>query len=327
METIKLGIIGTNFVSDWMCDSVEISDGIINHAVYSRTEEKGKEFAEKHNIKNVFTDLEEFLNSDIDAVYIASPNFLHFEQTLKAIKAGKHVLLEKPAAHNEKEFDILLQAASENNLVLLEAMRPAHDPAIEEVRVSMSEIGTVRRAVFDFCQYSSRYDKFKKGEVLNAFNPEMGNAAVMDIGVYALNCALNLFGEPRSVYSKSTILHNGMEGMGSVFLDYESMQVEVVYSKITNSCTPSVIIGEDGYISIDKISLFESVRLKKRGEEEKVLVTKREENNMIYEISDFVKCVNDEMSPDRHNNLTKLTLNVIDQIRNQNNIVFPHEIK
>ena len=65
---IKLGIIGSNFVSDWMCESVDVSEGIVNYAVYSRTAEKGTEFAQKHRIPNIFTDMEEFLSSAIDAV-------------------------------------------------------------------------------------------------------------------------------------------------------------------------------------------------------------------------------------------------------------------
>ena len=327
MKEIRLGIIGTNFVSDWLCESVRLTEGIRNHAVYSRTEEKGTEFAEKHDIQNVYTNLEQFFSSDIDAVYIASPNFLHFEQAINAMLHGKHVLLEKPAAHNEYEFDLLLKTAEENNVILLEAMRPMHDPAIEIIRKGMGQIGKIRRAVFDFCQYSSRYDKFKAGEILNAFNPEMGNAALMDIGVYAMNCAVNLFGEPESLYSKSVILHNGMEGMGSVILDYSDRQVEVVYSKITDSVTPSVIIGEEGYLTIKKVSTLESAELKLRNEESIELITERPENNMIYEVSDFVKCINGSITPEKYNNITKTTLRLMDEVRRQNGIVFPKEIK
>ena len=96
MEDLKLGIIGTNFVSDWLCDAVKETDGIENSAVYSRTHEKGSEFAAKHGIGCVYTDMDEFLCSDIDAVYIAAPNKFHYGYAMKAVNAGKHVLLEKP---------------------------------------------------------------------------------------------------------------------------------------------------------------------------------------------------------------------------------------
>ena len=96
MNPIKLGIIGSNFVTDWLCESVQKTEGIILHAMYSRTEERGREFAGKYGIASVFTDLDAFLSSDIDAVYIASPNFLHAYQAIKAMEKGKHVLVEKP---------------------------------------------------------------------------------------------------------------------------------------------------------------------------------------------------------------------------------------
>jgi len=324
-KEIKLGIIGSNFVSDWLCESVEVSESIVSHAIYSRTSEKGNEFAAKHNIPNVYTDLEKFLSSDIDAVYIASPNFLHYEQSMAAIVHKKHVLVEKPACLNEKEFNDLEKAAKENNVILLEAMRPGHDIGMEKIREGMKRIGTIRRSVFDFCQYSSRYDKFRAGEILNAFNPTMGNAALMDIGVYALHCCIMLFGEPKDVFSKSVMLHNGMEGMGTVFLDYGTHQAEVVYSKITDSYTPSVIIGEDGTVVINRLSLLETAYLHMRGGDKIDLIEKRSENNMIYEIADFVSAVKGEKSIDHFNEVTRITIRVMDKIREQNGIVFPTE--
>ncbi|MBQ7312200.1 MAG: Gfo/Idh/MocA family oxidoreductase, partial [Clostridia bacterium] len=216
MTNLKLGIIGTNFVVDWLCDAVDSSEGIVNHAVYSRTSERGNEFAAKHSIPNVYTDMEEFLSSDIDAVYIASPNFLHGPQAIAAMNHGKHVLVEKPAALSAAEFDEMLACAKANNVVLIEAMRPAHDEALADIREAMTDIGPIRRAVLEFCQYSSRYDKFRAGEVMNAFNPALGNAAVMDIGVYALEVCVLLFGAPKEIISRSVILENGFEGMGTV---------------------------------------------------------------------------------------------------------------
>lgn len=326
MNDIRLGVIGTNFVSDWLCDSVAVSEGIINHAVYSRTQEKGKEFAEKHGIPHVYTDMEAFLLSDVDAVYIASPNFLHEPYAKKAILHGKHVLLEKPATLNAVQFDALERLARENGVILMEAMRPGHDPAIESVRTAMAKIGTIRRAVFDFCQYSSRYDKFRAGEILNAFDPTLGNGALMDIGCYALHVCVKLFGAPQSVYARSVKLHNGVEGMGTVFLDYGDFGAEVVYSKITESCHPSVITGEDGDVLIGKLSMLESVALCRRGEEKQILLDNREGNNMVYEVADFVKMVRGETDAEESNRITHITLTIMDEIRRQNGIVFPQEV-
>ncbi len=322
MENIKLGIIGTNFVSDWLCECVGKSDGIINHAVYSRKQETGEAFAKKYGIPNIYTNMEAFLSSDIDAVYIASPNVFHYPQAEAAMRHGKHVLVEKPAALSRDEFVELEKIAREMGVVILEAMRPAHDPAIEAARDAMKQIGKIRRGVFEFCQYSSRYDRFKAGEILNAFNPKMGNAAIMDIGIYPLHVCAMMFGEPNSVYSRSVKLHNGFEGMGTIFLDYGDVQAEVVYSKITDSVNPSVITGEDGAVSIGKLSTGERVTLRPRGGESQELFGDRIGNNMVYEIADFVKAIHGEASVDNWNRLTEITLGIIDEVRAQNGIKF-----
>lgn len=327
MENVKLGVIGTNFVSDWLCESVAASRGIECAAVYSRTEEKGGEFAAKHGIPAVYTDMEAFLSSDIDAVYIASPNFLHYPQATEAVRHGKHVLAEKPACLNRRQFENLAAEAERAGVVVLEAMRPGHDPAMETARAAIGRIGAVRRAVFDFCQYSSRYDRYRRGEILNAFNPALGNAALMDIGVYAVHCCIMLFGRPDAVYARSVILPNGMEGMGTAFLTYADMQAEIVWSKITDSVNPSVITGEDGAVILGKLSTVESVVLKQRGGVETDLTGRRPENNMIFEIADFVSAVRGETDPAPWIRNTALTLEIMDEVRRQSGIVFPAEIE
>lgn len=325
MEDLKLGVIGTNFVSDWLCDSVKITEGIALAAAYSRTAEKGREFAEKHGIPAVYTDMEDFLSSDIDAVYIASPNFLHYPQAMRAVLHGKHVLVEKPACLNAVQWETLTRTAAENGVVVLEAMRPGHDPAVEAAREAMETVGTVRRAVFDFCQYSSRYDRYRRGEILNAFDPALGNAALMDIGCYALHVCVMLFGEPEGIYAKSVILPNGMEGMGTAFLAYPGMQAEVVYSKITESANPSVVVGEDGAVVLGKLSTMERVSVIPRGGEETVLVSDRERGNMVYETEDFVRAVRGEADPGPFQRTTGTVLRITDEIRRQGGIVFPPE--
>ena len=323
---IKLGIVGTNFVSDWFADSVAASEGIECAAVYSRKTETGSAFAEKHGIPSVFTDYGRFLSSGIDAVYIASPNACHFRQAEEALRRGLHAIVEKPATTTEEEFNALTKTADENGVVLLEAMRPVHDPVIKAIREQLGSLGQLRRAVLEFCQYSSRYDRFKKGEIMNAFDPSLGNAAVMDIGVYAIETAVMLFGKPESVRSSSYLLSNGMEGMGTAVLGYGYFDTEIVYSKIHDSVTPSYITGENGSVIIGKISTGENVSVKMRGECAVALMPERSDldptYNMKYEISDFVKAVRGEIAADEYREYTRVTLAVIDEIRRQSGIEF-----
>lgn len=322
MKDIKLGMIGTNFVSDWLADSAAVTDGITVSAVYSRKEETGRAFAEKHAIPAVYTELEAFLSSDIDAVYIASPNCCHYDQAEAAMRHSKHVLVEKPASLTEEDFVKLARIAEEEHVVLIEAMRPAHDPVMNMVREKLPSLGKIRRAVFEFCQYSSRYDRFKAGEVFNAFDPKFGNAAVMDIGVYAIHSCVMMFGEPDSVESKSFVFPNGMEGLGSAVLSYGDFTAEIVYSKIHDSVTPSYITGECGSVTVGKLSTGENVMLKMRGCEPVPLMSDRPSNNMVYELVDFVKAVRGELGTSEFTENTRITLRIIDEIRHRNGIRF-----
>lgn len=324
-QNIKMGVIGSNFVSDWMCESIAESDGIEVAAVYSRTLEKGREFAEKHSIPEIYTDIDKFMASEIDGVYIASPNFLHYPYAKKAVLNGKHVLLEKPVCLNEQQFSSLMKLADENHVIVMEAMRPVHDTALSVIKENLKKVVTVRRSMFDFCQYSSRYDRFRAGEIMNAFNPSLGNAALMDIGVYAVSVCAALYGMPEEIYAKSVILPNGMEGMGTAVLQYQTHQAEIVYSKITESATPSYITGEDGSIIIGKLSTFDKLSLKKRGSEAVQITPERPDNNMIFEISDFVSCINGRMSAECFTQISFITLRIMDEIRRQTNISFPTE--
>ena len=322
---IKIGIIGTNFISDDFCNAAVKVPGAVLRAVYSRKEETGSAFAERHSIPEVFTDYKKFLSSDIDAVYVASPNFIHCSQTIMALEHKKHVLCEKVMAVNEAEVRSMIDCARRNQVVLLEAMRPDFDPAFDIVEQNLNRIGRLRRATFEFCQYSSRYDKFREGIVMNAFDPTLGNAAVMDIGVYCIHSLVRLFGMPQEIQAFSTKLSNDFDGSGIVLMKYETMIAEAVYSKISVSVNPSVIQGEDGSILIDYISKPEKICLQLRegardtleGAGREILPFIPADNNMIYEIQEFIKLINENNIDHKYLQYSLDTIRVIDEVRRQ----------
>lgn len=327
---LKIGMIGTNFISDDFCAAAAQVPGAELFAVYSRKQETGGAFAAKHGIPRVYTDYDRFLGSDLDAVYVASPNFAHCAQTLKALDHKKHVLCEKVMAVNEQEVRSMIDCARQNNVVLLEAMRPDFDPAYDLIEQNLPRIGKLRRATFEFCQYSSRYDSFRDGIIQNAFNPELGNAAVMDIGVYCIHSLVRLFGAPKNVKAFSTKLSNGFDGSGIVLLEYEDMTAEAVYSKIAVSVTPSVLQGEDGSIMIDYISKPESVSLRLResardtltGGTIKKLPYTPAKNNMIFEIQEFLKLIEKKEVDHKYLKYSLDTIRVLDEVRRQTGIRF-----
>ncbi|WP_246597420.1 Gfo/Idh/MocA family protein [Faecalicatena faecalis] len=319
---MKLGMIGTNFVSDWLAEAAKAVPDVEVHAVYSRKQKTGEAFAGKHCISHVYTDYEEFLNSDIDAVYIATPTYVHCPQAMEAMCHKKHVLCEKIMAVNEREAAEMFACAKENQVVLLEAMRPDFDPALDLVKEYLPKIGKLRRVTMEYCQYSSRYDRFREGEILNAFNPELSNAAIMDIGVYCIHTLVRLLGMPKDVKAFSTKLHNGFEGNGIVLMQYGGLTAEAVYSKITESVNKSIFVGEEGSILIGKISMPDSVEIIYRDGKREVLPYVPAENNMVYEVQEFARLVRENRVEHPYKKYSLDTLRVTDEARRQNGIVF-----
>ncbi|MBQ8907503.1 MAG: Gfo/Idh/MocA family oxidoreductase [Clostridia bacterium] len=318
---MRFGIIGTNFISDNFVAALPFTKASAT-AVYSRTEKAGGAFAAKHGIKEVYTDMDAFLSSDIDAVYIASPNFLHKEQTLLALAGGKHVLVEKPAAPSLADWQDMKEAALRAGKTLMEAMRPIHADAWHRVKDALAHIGRVRGAVLDFSQYSSRYKPFLEGTVLNAFNPALCNAALLDIGIYPISAAVFLFGAPKEIRSCSSFLENGFECCGAAILGYDGFEVTVTYSKVANSIAPSAILGEEGGILVDKVSNPRSLFLVKGEEKAPIFLPKTDApDNMYEEINDFyTAALAGECCPAAV--YTDMTLSVMDEIRRQNGITF-----
>ncbi len=325
---MRFGIIGTNFISDRFLASLPFTDATVT-AVLSRKRETGKAFAKKHGIPFVYTDLSDFLASDaFDAVYVASPNALHKEQSIAALRAGKHVLCEKPIAPSLREYEQMRAVANERGLILLEAMRPIFDRGWQAVRDSLKAVGRIRTVHLDFCQYSSRYDAFLSGRVENAFNPSLSNAALLDIGVYPIAVAVMLFGTPSAVKSHSLFLENGFEGGGSALLSYNGFAVSITYSKVCDSASASVILGEEGSISVDKVSEPLAITLKRRGEEATPLLWELSEapDNMFLEIAAFCRMVKEGDSVET-DAISRATLSVMDAIRRENGIRFPSDAR
>lgn len=195
---VRFGVVGTNFITDWVIAGARLDERFELVAVYSRKQETADAFAAKHQIPYTFISLEEMAKSPlIDAVYIASPNFLHAEQSILCMKHGKHVLCEKPFASNAWEVRGMIAASAKYDVTLMEAMKPTLTPNFRSVRENLGRLGTIRRYFSCYCQYSSRYDKFKEGVVLNAFRPELSNGAMMDIGIYTVYPMVVLFGRPK----------------------------------------------------------------------------------------------------------------------------------
>lgn len=292
---MQFGIIGTNWITDRLIEAASAHPEFSIGAIYSRTEETGRNFANKYGVKNVYTDLEKmFQSGDIDAVYIASPNVFHAEQSILAMKHGIHVLCEKPAVTSVEEMDQVIQAANQYKTTYMEAMKPTVTPTFLNLKQHLHKIGPLRRFVFHYNQYSSRYDKYKDGIIENAFKPELGNGARMDLGVYTIAPLIHLVGEPLAVLKNDYLLSTGAIGQGSMILQYDGFEAVLMYSKISDSYYPSEIQGENGVIEIDKISEPSQIVIRYRDGQTEDLSVQHDYDSMYYEVAEFIACVNNK---------------------------------
>jgi len=323
---IRFATIGTNWITEEFIKAGREISNFTLAAVYSRTEEKAKQFALKVGAERVFTSLKEMAeNSEIDAVYIASPNSLHAEQAIFLMNHGKHILCEKPLASNTSEVQAMMEAAKQNKIVLMEAMKTTLLPNFRAVQKHIHKIGKVRRYFASYCQYSSRYDAYKQGGVLNAFNPAFSSGALMDIGIYCLYPMVVLFGKPRHIKANSFLLESGVDGQGSILLDYGDMDGVIMYSKITNSHTPSEIQGEEGSIIMDAIHTPQKVEIRYRDGRTEEITEAQLHHPMYYEVKEFIELIEtgkQESDINSHHH-SLMTMEIIEEARRQTGIVFP----
>lgn len=322
---IRFATIGTNFVVEWFLKCTEQVEDLQYNGTYSRNIEKAEQFAKEHNGNLVFDDLEKLAKSkDIDAVYIASPNSLHYEQAKLMIKNNKHVLIEKTITSNLRELDELCQLAKENNVVIMEAMRSVHSPGFFAIKDAVKKIEPVRRVEFQYCQYSSRYDKYKNGIIENAFNPAFSNGALTDIGVYCVHPLVKLFGMPNEIKATATILPDSIDGQGTITCLYDGMIADISYSKITNGRIPSQIQGEKGTLLIEDIPNPRKIRIiYNDGHEEKIENIPQNDLNLEYEAWEWAELINKGGFNDKHIKYSIMCIKVMDEARRQQNIVFP----
>ena len=326
---IKFAVLGTSKITGEFLKTAQRFENFSLEAIYSRDYTKGLTFGKNFSCSKVYTDLDK-LGQDpaIDAVYIASPNYLHCQQAIKLMEYKKNVLCEKPFASNSLEVDAMITAARENKVLLMEAMKTPFMPIIQIIKRQLHRVGLIRRVYFNYSQYSSRYDAFREGIIENAFKPELSNGALVDIGIYPLFAMLYLFGKSADITARAKFLDTGVDGVGTISKSYANFLGDIHYSKISNSLIPSEIQGEDGNILINMIAIGTSAKLYLRTGEIIDLGTETRDS-FYYEIQEFL-----ELAESGHlesqimtHNLSRELMLELDEIRRQIGLIYPADNK
>ena len=188
---------------------------------------------------------------EINVVEISTSYSTHYALTRAAPEAGKDVVCEKPLASNEREAAKLADLAKEHGVFLWEAVVTTRQPNFRLVRDELlAKIGTIKAVSVNYSQYSSRYDAFRAGEILPAFDPAKAGGAIMDIGLYTLTCTIGIFGEPKSACYFANI-ERGIDTSGLVVMEYDGFTATNVCAKDSNGAIGATIQGTDGWIKTD----------------------------------------------------------------------------
>jgi predicted dehydrogenase len=197
---IRIGVLGTARVVPYgLLAPAKETQGVEVTAIASRTQSKAEAFAARHGLKRSFGSYQTLVDSpDIDAVYVALPTSLHHEWASQALKAGKHVLCEKPLAENARLAQDLVHLASEQGRVLFEGMHVRFlDKLLRQRELVLSgEFGRLTR--IESC-FRTPYVPIAKDDFRRSF--ELGGGAALDVGCYAVSCLRYVAGEEPEVLS------------------------------------------------------------------------------------------------------------------------------
>ena len=347
MDKVRMATIGTSGICERFIDALGQVEGAELVACYSRSIDRARSFGESRGCDLYFDDLGALAACDeVDAVYIASPNSLHAGQAKTMIQGCKHVLVEKAFSSNEREAREVFEVAAANGVVAMEAMRNLHTPGFAAVENAVAELGQVRLADFCFSKVTSRIAKFRAGERVNIFDPNMAAGALMDIGIYCVAPAVALFGAPMRVAAVGcTGAVPGCEAgnpcatidlSGVIALGYEDKSVSLTYGKLSDDHLSCQVQGEEATLVFDEVSCPRELRIFDHvdmgmvygtvGSESRSIECTTPANDMVCEIEDFIGAVKGSGAEARYRDITLATLSVMDEARRQMGVVFPVDL-
>lgn len=286
---LRFGTIGTGWITDEYIRGAKDSGLWKLAAVYSRDLARAQAYAGQHGATYAYDTVEALAQSDkIDAVYVASPNALHYAHCKALLEAGKHVICEKPLCAQAAKVEELNRLAASRGLVFLEAIMFLHQPQLRSLELALGQIGTITLAKLDFCQRSSKLDRYLAGELPNIFNPQLETGALMDLGIYCVYPALYLFGKPESAQICSHLLKSGADGCGVATLRYPDKLVTLTYSKLGQAGANTDFQGNEGTVYVESISRLANISLwHKNGSIEKIYGEDEKYKLMGWEAKDF----------------------------------------
>ena len=248
MEAIRWGILGTGNIASVFAKGLTFLSDAQLVAVGSRAAESAQRFAERFDVPRAHDSYEALANDpDVDIVYVSTPHSLHYDNTMLCLRAGKAVLCEKPFAINAREAAEMIATARERKLFLMEAMWTRFLPSMVRMRELLAErvIGDLRMLQADF-GFRANFNPQSR-----LFDPALGGGGLMDVGVYCVSLASQLFGMPDRMVGLAETGTTGVDEQGAAILGYPSGQLAVLSTAIrTTTPHEATLMGTEGLIRL-----------------------------------------------------------------------------
>lgn len=294
------------------------------YAVGNRTYSKAVDFAKKYGIEKVYDDYNDmFTDSDVDVIYITTPHNTHIEFMKKAIRNGKHILVEKSITLNSRELNEAMELAALHNVVIGEAMTIYHMPVYKKLKeiLASGRLGKVNLITMNFGSY-------KEYNMNNRFfNRNLAGGAMLDIGVYALSFIRYFMTEkPDKLLSQLKKAPTGVdEQAGLLLMNNDSQMATVMLSLHSKQPKRGMVSCEKGYIEIMEYPrAFEAVVTYTESGEKEWVKEGDTRDALIYELLDMEKAINGDkkcMLLD----YTKDVMDMMTEFRNSWNFKYPEE--
>ena len=325
---MKLGILGTGMiVRDLLTTIHEMNIESIYILGTKQTEEETKQLVQQYHLNGYELDYEALLNKDIDTIYVALPNHLHYIFAKKALEQGKHVIIEKPITANLKELKDLIRLADENKRLIMEAMNIHYLPAFLRLKEDIQKIGQPKIISFNYSQYSSRYDAFKEGNILPAFDYHKAGGALMDLNVYNIHGIVGLFGKPQKVQYLANI-ENHIDTSGILTLDYGLFKAVCIGAKDCKAPVMLTLQGDQCIIRMDKpINQLTTYEYINNQNEIRTVNSNEGKHRLFYEFQNFIQMVEtqDEKKVKSMLEISLIVSEIMQEARLQEGIVFDND--
>jgi predicted dehydrogenase len=324
-QAVRWGIVGLGNIASKFAGDLSLLPDAQLHAVASRDGAKSRAFADRFGAEKAYEDYADlFEDPGVDVVYIASPHSFHKSHTLAAIRAGKHVLCEKPLGINAAEVREMCDAASQKGCFLMEALWSRFNPCIHEVweLIRQEKLGPLSSLRADFA--FPALDRDPSGRLLN---PDLAGGSLLDIGIYPVFLAYLMLGIPQQIRVAAHFHTTGVEKQIGMLFDYPDA-LAVLYSGLTSHSEMKAELGcRDGTIYINPRWHETASYTLQMGDSVREVKHPLKGSGYVHEIEEVHRCLAEgELQSRLWSWSDSLALHgLLDRIREEAGIVFPGE--